>query len=359
MKFLYRSVSPFLTLIGILFSVALFAQDPHFSQFYAAPLHNNPAMTGVHTGRYRLAINFRDQWSSVVDEPFRTYSASFDSRHLVGRGDFFAIGFSAMHDRAGASPYMRTQGYLSAAYMKQLSGNRYRTNDQYLIGGVQLGAGQHQIDFSRLWFSNQFDPGSISVDPLAPSGESFGGSSMAASDIYLDFNAGLLYYVLFDDDASFYIGGAAHHLNGPQVSFLDNSSQTLYRKWLGQVGGQIPFSSELSLLPAAIAMFQGPSISTILGGNFRYSNSDWRELAVRIGAWAQVSRQTDVRGADFGLPAVIFTAILELERINLGFSYDVNAGYLNRPTDGRGAFEVSFIYVHPAERKIRVNCPKF
>lgn len=354
MKILYKA----LIFAGIMASSSLHGQDPHFGQFYAAPLQVNPAMTGVHTGSYRVGLNFRDQWSNVVEDPFRTYAVSFDSRYRIGRGDFLAFGLNALHDRAGASPYTRTQGYLNLAYMKQLSGNRYRTSDQYLIGGLQLGAGQHALNPGSLWFSNQFNPGSVSVDPSAPSGEQWGGGQVN-SGVYMDFNAGILYYALFDDDASFYIGGSAQHLNGPNISFFDNTSQALYQKWLVQAGGQIPFSDELSLLPAAIAMFQGPSMTVLAGGNFRYSNHDWRELAIRAGVWAQVSRQEDAKGSDFGLPAVIFATILEVERLNLGFSYEVNAGYLNRPTDGRGAFEISLIYIQPAEKREKVNCPKF
>lgn len=354
MKIFYKA----LIIAGIMASFSLQGQDPHFGQFYAAPLQINPAMTGVHTGSYRLGLNYRDQWSSVVDDPFHTYAVSFDSRYRIGKGDFLAFGLNALHDRAGASPYVRTQGYLNLSYMKQLSGNRYRTSDQYLIGGLQLGAGQHALNPGSLWFSNQFNPGTVSVDPSSPSGEQWG-AGQVNSGVYLDFNAGILYYALFDDDASLYIGGSAQHLNGPDISFLDNSSQSLYQKWMVQAGGQIPFTGELSFLPAAIGMFQGPSMTVLAGGNFRYSNHDWRELAIRAGVWAQVSRQEDAQGPDYGLPAVIFATILEVERFNLGFSYEVNAGYLNRPTDGRGAFEMSLIYVHPAEKRERVNCPKF
>ncbi|MBK7407842.1 MAG: PorP/SprF family type IX secretion system membrane protein [Saprospirales bacterium] len=359
MKLFYKTISVVLLLGGIFISDTLFSQDPQFGQFYAAPLQTNPAMTGVHTGRYRIALNYRDQWNSVVDEPFRTFAASFDIRYRIGKGDFLAFGANALHDRAGASPYQRTQGYLNASYMKQLSGSRYRTSDQFLIGGLQVGFGQHALDFSKLWFSSQFNPGTVSVDFGAPTGEQFGSSSQVTSDMYMDFNAGILYYALLDDDASFYIGGSAHHLNGPQISFLDNSSQSLYMKLVAQVGGQLPFTDELSLLPAAMVAIQGPSLTTILGGNFRYSNSDWRELAIRAGVWAQISKQEDANGADIGLPSVIISTILEMERINIGISYDINAGYLNRPTDGRGAIELSLIYVHPAERHERVNCPKF
>jgi type IX secretion system PorP/SprF family membrane protein len=331
------------------------AQDPHFAQFYNAPLQVNPAMTGVHSGRFRVAINYREQWGSVLDDPFRTVGASFDMRHRIGRGDYMAWGMNALRDQAGGSPYVRNQGYLNAAYMKQLSGNRYRTSDQFLVGGLQIGAGQHTLDFSNLWFSNQFDFGTEQVNTALPNGE----MTNASSGIYLDFNAGLLYYALFGDNASLYFGGAYHHLNGPEISFLDNSSQTLYRRWVGQIGGEIPLTRELSMLPAAIVMGQGPSLMTIFGLNFRYTNRDWREVAIRAGAWGQFTRRTDVEGGDFMFPSVIFSTILEMERFNIGISYDVNAGELSAPTNSRGAFELSFIYIHPASPRERVKCPKF
>ena len=40
----------FLFLITLGFYTTVEAQDPRFSQFYAAPMHLNPALTGVLTG---------------------------------------------------------------------------------------------------------------------------------------------------------------------------------------------------------------------------------------------------------------------------------------------------------------------
>ena len=47
------------------------------------------------------------------------------------------------------------------------------------------------------------------------------------TDIYLDFNAGLLWYALFADNQSLYFGGAIQHLNTPNISFLENVDE----KW--------------------------------------------------------------------------------------------------------------------------------
>ena len=56
------------------------AQDPHFSQFYMAPMYLNPAMVGAFDGNYRLSGLFRGQWGSVLQNestPNVSYLYSF------------------------------------------------------------------------------------------------------------------------------------------------------------------------------------------------------------------------------------------------------------------------------------------
>jgi Type IX secretion system membrane protein PorP/SprF len=49
----------------VMFALSAYAQDPHFSQFFASPLTLNPAFTGKFDGEWRLAANHRDQWPSI------------------------------------------------------------------------------------------------------------------------------------------------------------------------------------------------------------------------------------------------------------------------------------------------------
>ncbi|MEY3050282.1 MAG: hypothetical protein RLY31_67 [Bacteroidota bacterium] len=335
-----------------LMSVSLLAQDPHFSQFYAAPMQLNPAMTGMHPGKWRVVSNYREQWNSLLDtRPFRTISTSFDYRQRVGRGDYVAFGLSALSDQAGKSEFHRTNGHLSLSYLKQLDGSRYRSYDQYLIGGVQTGIGQHTIVPQNLWFSSQFDLGTEQVDRSLPSGEQF----RSATDLFLDINAGLVWYAVFSDNNSVYLGGAVHHVNGPNISFIDSGKEELPMKWVAHMGGEFPFNRQLSLLPAVAFIRQRNNMVSLAGANFRYTNRDWKEIAIRAGAWAQLAGDWE---QDLANPAVTFTAILEVERWNMGVSYDVSANKLAEPTNGRGAVELSLIYYHPASRREKVNCPK-
>ncbi|MCC6725710.1 MAG: type IX secretion system membrane protein PorP/SprF, partial [Saprospiraceae bacterium] len=174
-----------IALLGL--SLSLMAQDPQFVQFYASPLQLNPAMTGVHPGKWRVIANYREQWNSILDsKPYTSLSASFDAKSRIGRGDYLAYGVTALRDQAGSSNYLRQTGDFSLAYMKQLDGSRYRQYDQFLIGGASVGFGQHTLDYGGLWFSNQFDNATEQIDYSAQNGEDINQSS----GVYMNINAG-------------------------------------------------------------------------------------------------------------------------------------------------------------------------
>lgn len=349
-----RYTIPLLVLTGLLVVNALYGQDPRLSQFYAAPLQWNPAMIGVYPGKVRFAATYRELYASILkDQPFRTLATSFDTRFRTAHRDYIGLGFTLMRDQVGLSRYASTQGNVGLSFMKQLNGgSRYATNDQYLVAGAQVGFGQRSFDWQQLWFSNQFDTQGGFINFDAPNGEAFeeGGTSF-----YLDFNAGLLWYALFDENASFYVGGALHHINSPNIAFLGGEEDRLYRRWVAHTGGELPISNELSILPGVIFMTQGPSMSSTAGANFRYTHREWKELALRAGGWVHLNNGPD---QGFGLDAVIFTAVLELERWNLGFSYDVTSSSLSEANNSRGALEISLTYFHPEKSRYRVNCPK-
>ncbi len=341
----------FLILLFLGWSTSTKAQDPRFSQFYAAPMHLNPAMTGAFDGSWRVALNYRDQWASILQQqPFRTIGAGFDMRLNVAGNDYFSFGLNFMGDQAGESRLRQTNGHLSMSYLKELTGGR-GGNAQYLIAGGQAGFGQSRLDYSGLWFTDQFDVPSENLDLSQQSAEMLNNSN----NPYMDINAGLLWYAIFDDNFSLYAGGAMNHINRPEVSLIDGSEAFIPLRWTIHIGGELPLTREFSLLPAIAVMDQGGSNSFTFGLNFRYTNYDWRELAVRIGTWMHLANKDSGILSD----ALTFAAILELDRMNLGLSYDINISPLIAATNSRGTVELSFIYVHPEERRVRVKCPNF
>ncbi|MEO6760423.1 MAG: PorP/SprF family type IX secretion system membrane protein, partial [Saprospiraceae bacterium] len=228
----------------------------------------------------------------------------------------------------------------------------YRRASNYLSAGAQVGFGQNSIDWSKLWFSRQFDSATETPDYGAANGEAFLDGS---TNVYLDFNAGLMWYTVFGDNGFFYAGGAMHHLNKPKMSLQGDAGETLYSRWSGHLGGQLPVSDNFALLPGAQFVRQGPAMETDLGLNLRYSNNDVDELALRFGAWARVGNKLD-RG--FQMDAVTIVGMLELNRYVLGLSYDITVSNLTQANNSRGAFELSLSYIHPEHRRSRVVCPK-
>ena len=333
------------------------AQDARFTQFYAIPQHMNPAFTGVYEGNYRFIANYRELYNTIMARTaYRSVGAHFDMRRPVGNTDYMGLGVSAMRDQAGIAKFVNQHAHVSASYLKQM-GSSKRGGGQYLAAGAQLGYGQRGFDFNALWFSNQFDQETGRINTAAPTGEPLESGDMRPTSYYLDFNAGALYYATFAENNSFYIGGALYHLNQPNISFIDGQEETLNMRWVGQVGAELPFSDGFSLMPAVAVMGQGPNMSTTAGANFRYSQDNRGEIALRLGAWANVGNQLE---QGMLLDNIAVTAFLELEQWDLGLSYDITTSKLKMANNSRGGFEVSLIYTgKPTSRREKLLCPNF
>jgi type IX secretion system PorP/SprF family membrane protein len=329
------------------------AQDPRFSQYYASPWNLNPALTGVFNGKWRATANYRDQWGSILSPvPFRTYSAAFDARFNTVRNDYASFGVGAMHDEAGTARFEQNRIHLGGAYLKQLAGGRNKA-DHFLSFGAQAGFGQNSIDWNSLWFSRQFDPTTETPNTGTSNGEPTQGDD---TNMFFDFNAGLLWYMVFNNDGYFYAGGAMHHINQPSITLTDNDAETMYSRWTGHAGGLFPVTHNFGLQPGVLMMRQGPAFETNVGMNIRYSNNDLNELALRFGAWARLGNKLD-KGTQ--MDALVLVSMLEFNRWMLGLSYDVTVSSLTQANNSRGAFEMSVTYFHPEQRRSRVQCPKF
>ncbi len=356
-----RKITLFLFAV-ISFSLQLKSQDALYSQYYMAPQYLNPAMTGVFQGSARVNANYREQWTGIFsDIPLRTIHAAGEYKFNVFGDDYLALGISAFYDEIGSATKLQTtKGQLGISYSKQLDGSRYRQSSKYLVAGVQIGAGQQKIDFGNLWFDRQYDSSNVAVNNQFPNGE-----SVPQSNVYSDINLGLLYYNVFSENKSFYIGGAIDHVTQPKISFFGDNKEVLRRRYTIHAGGEIPFTEDLSLLPSLMFTTQGPSMTASAGGNFRYSHHDWNELAVRAGLAARLANSYSYTGTNqsggssFLMDAITIAFILEKDHFLFGASYDIHTSSLAQPTNGRGAFEISVIYVAPEKKQVSTACPKF
>jgi hypothetical protein len=125
-------------------------------------------------------------------------------------------------------------------------------------------------------------------------------------------------------------------------------------------------------MPSMMFTMQGPSFTTQWNAHFRYTNHDWYEMAIRAGIGYRMSRGVGnglTQDANFRAvatnassilgDAMTLSMILEMERWNFGFSYDIHTSSLTRPTNYRGGYELSLIYTQPEYKRVRNICPKF
>src|SRR6476619_5078783 len=100
------------------------AQDPHFSQFFEAPLLRNPSLAGIFAGDIRVQGVYRSQWGSVTT-PFVNGSFNAEFKQPIGNSDdFITTGLQVLYDRAGATALTTTNVLPALNYHKSLSGNK-------------------------------------------------------------------------------------------------------------------------------------------------------------------------------------------------------------------------------------------
>lgn len=345
----------FLLVSLIFLSGSVFAQDQHFSQFFASPTTLNPALTGAFEGKFRVSFNYRDQWRSVLDEPITTFSTASDFRFSLFKGRSLnkdAAGFGIMFhkDTPGVS-FSTNQILLSGAYHKGLS----REGNQYLSLGFQMGIAQRNTNYSTLNFNDQFNGTNGYTEATA---ESFPENNFA----YSDFNVGLNYSYAPSRRPQIFAGASMSHILTPQVSFYydkdepdDFPSNKLFRKYTAYVNLVFPIGDFVKISPRALTYIQGPHFSANAGSSFRFLVDNISGTALHVGSWVRVSGDEQ---NSFYADDVVFMAGVEYQNFLIGLSYDANLGDLSNARQGQSTFEISIAYLGEYENDL-VVCPKF
>jgi type IX secretion system PorP/SprF family membrane protein len=133
-------------IVLILTNLTGISQDIRFSQFYASPLHLNPAFAGA-AEKTRFVSNFRSQWSSLPGS-FVTTSASLDdyaSKYRSGGGVLLT------YDQV--SP-----GKLSSTEMALLYYYKINIGDDWeLKTGLQASVVTRKLNYYRYTYEDQLD----------------------------------------------------------------------------------------------------------------------------------------------------------------------------------------------------------
>jgi len=317
-------------------ALLLRAQDPHFSQYYTQPQLLNPAATGYFSCDYRLTADYRSQWVSVP-VPYNTFTASADMRVVNGHGkkNIIGVGFFALSDKAGDSQFSTNQFGASFSVLKNLD----HFGIQYLGGGLQLAYGMEQIDYKNLNFQDAFQNHSATAEP---------GNSTAN---FFDVSLGGFYSYALDERRSIQVGAAGFHLNEPTSSFFGNSSSKIYRKYIIHASGNYMLNPNMDLYPKFYVALQGPYKPEINFGGFVRINLDHfrtSKYGVYVGTWY---RWND---------ALIPTLRMDINKVSVGFTYDVNVSQLKTASVSKGGPELSLIYIACGNhKKSGIECPRF
>lgn len=341
---------------------SLSAQDIHFSQFYLSPLNLNPAMTGLMNCNVRLVANYRNQWASVLrSNAYSTYSVSYDQRIPVGRYDYFGVGGTFWGDRAGESNFATLTGKISGSYSKRMGGTRKYGN--YLVAGAEVGLAQRSIDFLNLRWGTQHD-GEGGYDPNLPTLED---GFNRDNFLFADMAAGLMWFMVFNENSNFYIGGSFHHLNRSNQSFSKDGEDLLFSRITGHAGGEFLVSEKFGLVPGIIIMSQGPSFEVNAGTSLKFLLSKTRNeyQAFQVGIWGRIGNKfiepTEGSAEKVGLlaDAAILSTRFDYNNFSLGFSYDVNVSPLKPASNSNGGFEFALVYKICGQVRRGVYCPNF
>jgi type IX secretion system PorP/SprF family membrane protein len=342
-----------LALLMPLTCVDVSAQDPQFSQFYAAPLYLNPAFAGS-TNQGRAGLNYRNQWPAI-DANFTTISAF---------GDFY------LEDYNSGIGTLITRDYVNLVGMQNISFALQYSYDLSIIKGLsfrpgfEVGITNRSINFGKLVFGDQLDPNTGTIS--GPTQEALRGSSK----FYPDIAAGGLFYTSFA-----WLGFAAHHLTTPNISLSGENSPLAirysvhggYKFFLkhGVMGNGIyARKSERSIAPALQWRHQGPFDQLDIGAYFTFE-------PLLIGTWYRGVPYKRVNGYSNNESIVMLVGMTVLKGesdrryiLNIGYSYDYTISQLG-PGSG-GAHEFSLVGSWPIRNprkppkdKMVIPCPDF
>lgn len=297
------------------------SQDFHYSQFYAAPLYLNPALTGS-TELSRVGVNYRKQWPGL-DHDFNAYSAYFDHYSYDLRS---GIGLSV-------NSFQETNFHINTSDVSFYYAYNLRIAESWNFRmGTQVSIVRRSAALDNLMFGDQIDLFNRTVSPNTmdhiPDFDPYS---------YLDLSFGGLL-----TSENFWLGSSFHHVNEPQLSFYpDDELGYLPIKWSIHGGWNFPlganqyFGSKYDNMASVMANYkkQGAFQQFDLGAQLLY-----RSVISGI-SYRGIPGLRDMPNLD----SIIFMLGLKLESgMVIGYSYDFLVSNIGSQT--KGAHEISVRY---------------
>lgn len=319
----------------------IFAQDPQFSQYYAAPLYMNPAFAGA-TGSPRGGINYRSQWPSIEATyiTFSSYADYFFSDLSSGVGVLFT------RDMIGVSGLNSTSMALQYSYQVKIS--------EYLSfrPGVEASYTLRNVNFNKIIFGDQYDY----LGNIGGSSESLGAGDQLN---FFDLGLGGLIY-----SKDFWFGYTNKHTIKPNQSLVggDEPLQMLHSIHAGykyhlpvvQSVNVYDVPAERSISPTFQYRKQGKFSQIDLGAYLT-----WEPIVFGLfyRGWPDLEYNSTAE-------SIIFLVGMSMNKLNIGYSYDYTISGLGIQSGGAHEISLSYQINVPDDGKRyrdkrNIPCPKF
>jgi len=331
-----------ITIQLVLLAFCLHAQDLHFSQFFNSPLTTNPANTGfIPDADYRIGALYRNQWSSIMQVPYKTMSVFGDAQLFRDKleNGWLGVGGVILSDVAGSGSLRSTKVYGSVAYHQMLG------LSSLVSAGFNIGWANKRIDQSKLTFPDQFD------------GKFFDGHQQTQVQLvnnsvsYFDVQAGMNYAYFPTTDIYINAGYSIHHVNRPRETFFGDATESsrVPLRHIGFVNAIYKVNDFVIINPNIYYTTEAKSSELVAGLNGAYNLSGDGAQQLIAGLY--------YRTGDAFIPMAGF----ELNNLRFTFSYDATISSLKNFNNYRGALEFSVIkkgfYGVGADRE--TLCPTF
>ncbi len=316
----------YILLIGCFSLVSSKAQDPHYTQFYAAPFTVNPAYTGVFNGDLRVMTNYRQQWGNL-SSPYTTSTVAVDGK--VGKRESYGqhplnIGIQFLNDKSMKGAFRSNYITGTAAYHVKLDEDGYES----LGLGLSTTYGNRRIDFSSLSFEQQFTSGGF--DLTLPNQE----AALQQMQPFFTVGAGLMYVYNNAEQGTFIDAGiSGYHFNKPKQTVLNDDNEYLPVRLSAQFTLQQYLREDIMLNLRALYQNQAAVEYLLAGGSINKLFGDAKQYMIGGGIW--------YRTGDAISPYLIF----DYNQMQLGLSYDVTTNALKKGPSVARSFELSLQWI--------------
>lgn len=317
------------------------SQSVHFTQYWTSPVYMNPANSGMINGKFRLSAIEKTQWIAI-GKPYVSFLGGIDFPVYKSSRRKYIIGMSAtlLTDLAGDSKYSTYQGILGISFLKI-----FGSKNQHRIGtGLSLGFSQRTIDYTHLYFDEQFQNGFF--DPTNEITDNIG----VTNYFYMDLGFGILWSWKINRNLTLKLNASATHINLPNQSLY----QDVIFKTLPKFQVSLSFPIELNetwnisplLFYAIQKRYQEALFGCIASYNMKIKNKN-DDITLHFGLLYRIK------------DALIYHFGIGWHELNVYIAYDMTTSKLYNANQLRGGPEISLSWMFYKKTKSskRLKCP--